>query len=38
MFSVVATEKSGTSPKKRREFDEVFNAKALLVADESRSA
>ena len=35
--SVVTATKSGSSPDKRREYDEVFKAKALRQANESRS-
>jgi transposase len=34
---VMATKTSGSSPNKRRKYDEVFKAKALRLAGESRS-
>jgi transposase len=35
--SVIATKFSGTSPDKRRKYDEAFKAEALRLASESRS-
>jgi len=36
-FSVIVTKAPGTSLDKRRKYDEVFKAKALRLASESRS-
>ncbi len=35
--SVMTAKKSGTSPDKRRKYDEAFKAEALRLASESRS-
>ena len=35
--SVMAAKTSGTSPDKRRKYDEAFKAEALRLAGESRS-
>ena len=35
--SVMASKSSGTSPDKRRKYDEAFKAEALRLASESRS-